>query len=67
MIVVLGSTGFGSAGQLARVPEAWSAKILAQPAAVSASVWACGCWSRVETRAYPSRAMPDNGSSTYLA
>ncbi len=36
---------------------ACSTNTLVQPAAVSASVWACGCWSRVETRAYPTSAM----------
>ncbi len=34
---------------------ACSTNTLVQPA-MSASVWACGCWSRVETRAYPTRA-----------
>jgi hypothetical protein len=38
---------FGSAGEFA---DALSMKICSQPAAVSASCWALGFWSRVETR-----------------
>ena len=30
-------------------------KISSHPAAVRASCWASGCWSRVETRPYPTR------------
>ena len=40
-----------SSGRAREAPEAFSSKIVAQPAARSASVWAAVVWSSVETRA----------------
>jgi hypothetical protein len=47
--VVQGAVELGAAGESAAAP--WSTKTRAQPARWSASSWAWGCWSRVETRA----------------
>ena len=43
-------SALSSSGRRASLPLALSMKIWSQPAAVRASCWASGCWSRVETR-----------------
>jgi hypothetical protein len=45
-----------NSGRSVFAPEAFSLKMLPQPAACSSAIWLARSWSRVETRAYPKTA-----------
>src|SRR5262249_3350682 len=46
-----------SSGLSVFAPEAFSLKMLPQPAACSSAIWPARSWSRVDTRAYPKVAI----------
>src|SRR5262245_52218910 len=48
---------FASWGLSVFAPEAFSLKMLPQPAACSSAIWPARSWSRVDTRAYPKVAI----------